>query len=271
MEKLDVVVCTYQSGKYLDECLTSVKRYIPVNRLIVVDHYSTDNTLSIAKKHGAQILLENVSLGYARQIGINAVSSKFFVFVDSDVVISGKGWLEKAYEKLTGENRLGAVVIDVLTKTRRLEPKIKYDSWWRKFTSWNKNVGFFCIVTLIKKEALKGIRIPSNLSSGEDKYIGAYLKKNGWKYAVMKTKECIHYCDHGAKKSLWEGAGDRKLFGLILLPSILIKKILTAPLKAVLPAIFERDVKIITWNILHWLEYLKGFLRAEEYWNMKRG
>jgi glycosyltransferase involved in cell wall biosynthesis len=270
LEKLDVVVCTYQSGKYLGECLTSIKQYIPVNKLIVVDHYSTDDTLRIAKEHGAYILLENVSLGYARQIGINAVGSKLFMFVDSDVVLSGKGWLKKAFEKLNRDKRLGAVVLDVPTKTKHLEPKIKYDNWWRKFRPQNKNIGFFCIVTLIKKEALKGMRIPSNLSSGEDKYIGSYLNKNGWKYAVMKTEECVHYCDYVSKKSLWEGAGDRKLFGLRPLPSILLQKILLAPIKALLPAIFEKDVRIITWNTLHWLDYLKGFLNAEKYWNIRR-
>ncbi|MBS7250441.1 MAG: glycosyltransferase family 2 protein [Candidatus Freyarchaeota archaeon] len=270
MEKLDVVVCTYQSGKYLDECLTSIKQYVPVNNLIVVDHYSTDDTLKIAGKHGAQILLENVSLGHARQIGMNTVSTRLFLFVDSDAVLSGNEWLNRACEMLNRDDRLGAVVLDVPTRTRRLEPKVKYDNWWRKFTSQSKNVGFFCIVTLLKKEALKRIRIPSNLSSGEDKYIGLYLNKNGWKYYVMKTEESVHYCDHGSMKSLWEGAGDRKLFGLRLLPSILIRKILLAPVKALLPAIFERDVKIITWNTIHWLDYLKGFLKAEKYWNMKR-
>ena len=265
-----MVVCTYESAKYLDECLTSIERYVPVNRLIVVDHYSTDDTLEIAKKHGAKILLENVSLGYARQIGINEVSTELFLFVDSDVVITGKEWLEKAYEKLKREKRLGAVVIDVPTKTYRLEPKLKYDNWWRKFIPQHQNTGFFCIVTLLKKEALKGIRIPSNLSSGEDKYIGSYLQKNGWSYDVIKTEECVHFCDHGERKSLWEGAGDRKLFGLRILPSILTRRVLIAPLKAVLPAVFEKDVKIIVWNTRHWSEYLKGFLNAEKYWNMKR-
>jgi len=48
--KIDVAVCTYQSERYLDECLTSVEKSVPINKLIVVDHYSTDKTIEIAKK-----------------------------------------------------------------------------------------------------------------------------------------------------------------------------------------------------------------------------
>lgn len=35
--KIDVAVCTYQSEKYLDECLMSVEKSVHINKLIVVD------------------------------------------------------------------------------------------------------------------------------------------------------------------------------------------------------------------------------------------
>lgn len=270
LEKLDVVVCTYQSAKYLDECLKSIKQYIPVNKLIIVDHYSTDGTLDIAKKHGAEIILENVSLGHARQLGIKAVNTDIFVFFDSDVVINSKECFQKAYEKLKRDERLGAVVLDVWTINYSFRYKTKYDDWWHKAVPQHKQSRFYCFVTLIKKEAIKGIKIPTNLSFGEDLYIGSYLRKRGWEYEVIKTEECVHYCDYSENKDLWVGAGDRKLYGLRALPYILFRRILTAPIKAILPAIFEKDVNIIIWNTRHWLVYLKGFLKAEKYWNLKR-
>lgn len=64
--KIDVAVCTYQSEKYLDECLTSIEKAIPLNRLIIIDHHSTDKTIEIARRHNAEIHFENVGLGYAR-------------------------------------------------------------------------------------------------------------------------------------------------------------------------------------------------------------
>lgn len=37
---MDVAVCTYQSEKFPDQCSTSIEQTVPVNRLIIVDHYS---------------------------------------------------------------------------------------------------------------------------------------------------------------------------------------------------------------------------------------
>lgn len=110
---IDVVIMTYNSAKYLNECLESIKNFIPYDQIIVIDHYSTDGTLYIAKKHRAKIILENVYLGYARQPSIENVSTEYFVFVDSDVVIKGNKWLEKACDYLYAFNDSAAVVLDV--------------------------------------------------------------------------------------------------------------------------------------------------------------
>ena len=48
--KVDVVVLTKNSEEQLERCLGAVYRNVPVNRLIVVDGYSTDKTLDIVSK-----------------------------------------------------------------------------------------------------------------------------------------------------------------------------------------------------------------------------
>lgn len=68
--KVDVAVCTYQSEKYLNQCLMSIQKTVPFHKLIVVDHYSTDKTIEIARKYDAEIYFENIGLGHARQVAI---------------------------------------------------------------------------------------------------------------------------------------------------------------------------------------------------------
>lgn len=270
LNKIDVAVMTYNSGRFLDECLTSIENSIPVKKLIIVDHYSEDNTVSIAKKHGAEIHSENVGLGYARQLAIKLVETNAFMFVDSDVILPEDNWFKKMSSMLKPEDRIGAVVGSIPTRNVSLKFKQKYDAWWWKILpSFQKKIGLMCLATLFWKSAIEKIKIPKNLGAREDKWIELYLERNGWTFKVVEING-VHYFDHDINKGSWSGAGERKLYGLRYLPYIIPRRVFTAPLKAVPPAIFLGDWKIISWNTIYWFDYLKGFLNPEKYWNMKR-
>jgi len=261
--KVDVVVCTYNSEKYLEECLKSIKKYIPVNRLIVVDHFSKDSTPIIAEDYADLILWENQSLGFARQLGISKVTTPYFLFVDSDVVIKGNKWLEQAYDYLCSFDDLAAVVLDIPSSYAEGE-KIK--TFWNKFGRINTN--FFCINTLIRTKAVRGIKIPF-INSGEDKYIGDWLIQNGWKYLLLKNDECFHFVDYSDRKSQWSGAGDRVYYGLRILPKVFVK-LLMSPIRGLLPSLIFKDIKIFVWNTRYLTNYLKGFLNFSKYRVLKR-
>nr|MDO8135272.1 glycosyltransferase family A protein [Candidatus Njordarchaeum guaymaensis] len=107
--KVDVIVCTYKSEKYLEQCLTSIEQFIPLNELIVVDHYSPDRTVEIAKKHNAAVYYEKYSLGNARQVGINHSETPIFIFVDSDVVFYDGKWFPRAVSMVGENTRVGGL------------------------------------------------------------------------------------------------------------------------------------------------------------------
>jgi len=272
--KIDVAVCTYQSERYLDECLTSVEKAVPINKLIIVDHYSTDKTIEIAKKHNAEIYFENVGLGYARQIAMDHVETPVFMFLDSDVVFYSYDWFEKAISLIgrqkNGE-KIGAVV--VFTPVIHNPHRQKYAEFWWKVCPWKKEIGFLPQSTLYLKKALEGIRVPSILGSYEQVYMALYMRARGYWYTAIEVKG-RHFYDFPYKKAAWLGAGDRLFFGIKpwwgAVPGLLLDKILTAPLKAIPPAFIMRDPYIVTWNTRYWLGYLKGWLKPEEYTKMKR-
>lgn len=269
--KIDVAVCTYQSERYLDECLTSVEKSVPINKLIVVDHYSTDKTIEIAKKHNAEIHFENVGLGRARQIAIEHVETPVFMFLDSDVVFYSYDWFEEAIS-LMGRRKngkeIGAVV--VFTPVIHNPQRQKYAEFWWKVFPWKKRkIGFLPQSTLYVKEAIERISIPPVLGSFEQVYIEHYMRKQGYTYAAIEVKG-RHYYDFPDKKGAWMGAGNRLFFGSRYLLNILIGKVFTAPLKAVPAAFAMKDPLIILWNTRYWFGYLKGWLRPEEHTKMKR-
>jgi glycosyltransferase involved in cell wall biosynthesis len=40
---VNVAVCTYQNERFLDRCLTDIEQTVPINRLIIVNHYSAND------------------------------------------------------------------------------------------------------------------------------------------------------------------------------------------------------------------------------------
>ncbi len=122
--QIDVILLTKNSQHLLAKCLTSIYSNIPVNKLIVVDGYSKDHTVQILeefqKKHGnLKIIQIGGTRARAREIGISQVSTEYFVFVDSDVVLC-KDWFKKAQMDMTeGVGAVWGLNIDVIPNVKQ--------------------------------------------------------------------------------------------------------------------------------------------------------
>lgn len=83
---VSVVVCCYNAGATLDECLRSLKQLgYPNYEVIVVDDGSKDATSEIAERHGTRcIRVPNGGLSRARNLGIEAAKGEIVAFIDSD-------------------------------------------------------------------------------------------------------------------------------------------------------------------------------------------
>jgi glycosyltransferase involved in cell wall biosynthesis len=192
MASIDVALLTLNSDRKLRECLDSVYQNVPVNRLIVVDGFSTDRTIPIIEEYNAKygnvvIVQEKGTRGSARQTAIELVETEWFMFVDSDVVLS-KNWFTEAW-KLVGED-VGAVwgieiwsVLrdsDVLPIFERITIKI-----------FEKRGGTHDL--LVRRKAVEGINIPFELHTYEDGYIKKWIEKSGYKVLGVYAPYCMHY------------------------------------------------------------------------------
>lgn len=84
---ISVVVCSYNGGRTIKECLQGISniRY-PNFEVIVVDDGSTDNTAAIAAEFGTFKLIRtpNWGLSYARNLGWNAAKGEIVAYTDDD-------------------------------------------------------------------------------------------------------------------------------------------------------------------------------------------
>lgn len=189
---VDVVIITKNSERMLNECLKSVYENVPVNRLIVVDGYSTDKTLEIVRqfqrKHGNILVIQDKgNRATARQKGIAQVKTEWFMFVDSDAVLC-KDWFKKA-EKHLGQD-VGAVWgIEVWSTIQN--PVILKTFLWITRKIFDLRGGTHD--TLVRTDLVKDIEIPKILHVFEDAYIKDWIIQKGYKLIACYDPYCVHF------------------------------------------------------------------------------
>jgi glycosyltransferase involved in cell wall biosynthesis len=192
MANVDVVILTKNSERWLSECLESVYENVPVNRLIVIDGYSTDSTLEVLdefnKVYGnVEIIAQNGSRGEARARGIKEVTTEWFMFVDSDVVLS-KDWFEKA--KRYAASDVGAIWgVDIPGDT--WDKLSVFVFKWLETRVFKIRGG--CHDILIRRDCVKDIKIPSELHTLEDAYIRDWITARNYKVVITHDSWCRHY------------------------------------------------------------------------------
>ena len=108
--KVSVIIPTYNSEEYLDECLESViNQTFDDYEIIIVDNNSQDNTIKKIndyKNNCSKINLIRLDFNYkqgiARNIGVQNAVGDYIMFVDSDDKVKND-FIEKMYKKITSD------------------------------------------------------------------------------------------------------------------------------------------------------------------------
>lgn len=94
MPKVSIVIPVYNTYEYLSECLDSViNQTLSDIEIILVNDGSTDNSEELCKRYACcdsrikLISQENQGVAVARRVGVNAATSPYVGFVDSDDTI----------------------------------------------------------------------------------------------------------------------------------------------------------------------------------------
>lgn len=89
MGTLSVVVSVFNGEKYLETCLESVKNI--AQEIIVVDHNSTDNSISIAKKYTKKIFKKENNpqeIDLQKNFGFQKATQEWILSLDADEAIT---------------------------------------------------------------------------------------------------------------------------------------------------------------------------------------
>ena len=98
--RVSVVVCAYNAGDTLDDCLDSLGRLrYPDFEVIVVNDGSSDATGDIARRYPVSLIeVPNGGLSAARNIGLSAATGEIVAYTDADVRVD-PDWLTYLYNR----------------------------------------------------------------------------------------------------------------------------------------------------------------------------
>jgi len=90
-ELVSIIISAYNASEFLDGCISSaIAQTYRTIEIILIDDGSTDETLSIMRKHEASdsrirvLTQENMGLGASRNTGISLARGKAIMFLDAD-------------------------------------------------------------------------------------------------------------------------------------------------------------------------------------------
>jgi glycosyltransferase involved in cell wall biosynthesis len=239
---LTFCVCTFNSSSTLKACLESIRSSSRDAQLLVVDHHSTDDTIEIAKKFGARIVLENQGLGHARQLCFDNADTEFLVFVDSDVEILQSNFFSQAKKHLE-DPAIGAIV--GLAHGHRIA------------------YGLPASLLVLRKKDFLGRVIPHYIDARETFFIQKRLDQLKLK-TIYVFEAMRHRSQYRRYKPEWEGANTR------MLPASMLKE-LGFTLRVILfVALNSGSKRNMAYLPIFYAKFFRGFVNPGPWIRLRR-
>lgn len=191
LPRVSFCIPTLNNEKTIENCINSiVNQNYPDIEIIIVDGYSTDKTVNIAKKYTDLIFFDSGFLGSARQTGVENATGEILALFDSDIIIPHKNWLRNAVMYFNcGQNISTIWPVNIAPPNSSLVTQL-YFNYWKLIMDYRLEVGqgyFGGGNSLITKKSIEEIGgIDRYLHWGEDYDWAKKLKDNGYKVVYLQ-------------------------------------------------------------------------------------
>ena len=265
--QVDVFVMARNSQRFLEACLSSIEENVNVNRLILIDGNSIDDTHKIAKRHNAKILSDGgMGLGYSRKLASVLCETEWACFIDADVELP-RDWHNKIMKHAgsdVGAIASIALTIPINTYEERIT-RIQNRNLHRKVGDLKgKTARGFTGATLIKTGLLHDLRMPP-IKSEEDYVITQHiLRRARWLRAPIFVRHYDRFSER-PERICHTWAAARVLHRMKTIPFLL--KRANVMLKSLLLALYYREPLYFMFYIKYSTNAIRGWLNWSRYIN----
>ena len=208
ISKVDLVMWTKNGGETLPLVLKRIREVIPiefVNKRIIVDDHSSDETRSIAQSYGWQIVFnEGTGISDGANTALKHVESEYFVSFEQDLLLA-RDWWEKIpnfLEKPQVAAASGMRFADKPAGVRKLQQYVarKYRgetelaSWLRTRKPAAFTLGKTLDNTVYKTKVVKTLGgFPKmNVNAGVDAVLAYKIGQAGYHWVVDYAVQSVH-------------------------------------------------------------------------------
>ena len=194
---ITIIIPTYNSSKYLRECLDSVKyQTYPNLEVIVVDGKSSDNTQNIINDYlnnpAWHLFVSKKGVSRQINVGLKRASGEYIYFLDSDDYFDNdfieqmyKSYVNQKLDIITPSITCALYEDKILLETNKLECKIRENIDKDNFFIDMYDSFLAGPTKLYRKSMIEGIYFDEKLSNGEDHIFNYEIaKKNQFKYGI---------------------------------------------------------------------------------------
>jgi glycosyltransferase involved in cell wall biosynthesis len=196
----------------------------------------------LASRYSTEVHKENRGLGFARQLCFDLVDSDLIVFVDSDVEVMRKDFLEVS-NRMLADRKYGAVV------GMPLGHKFAY--------------GLPASLLVLRKSDFEGNTIPPCIDARETYFIQRRLDDQRFRTFYVPDA-IVHRSQFRRFKPEWEGANTR------ILPSSKPRELVFALKVVFLMSLNSRQAKNMAYVPIFYLKFLVGFCNPGSWLRLKR-
>ncbi|MEM3442973.1 MAG: glycosyltransferase [Candidatus Bathyarchaeia archaeon] len=180
---VSIIIPTYNSERTLNQCLQSIqKQTYKKIETIVVDRYSLDKTVQIAKGFKAKIFYVTRERSVARNLGARNARGKYLLFVGSDMALNSN--VVENCVNLCERKNFDAVVIPLVTvavgflaECRKLEVEL-----------YSRDPNYFLMPRFFRKTAFFRVGgFDEKLILGEDFNLARRFEMQGYSIGVIAS------------------------------------------------------------------------------------
>ena len=192
---VSIIVPTKNSAKFLDQCLLSIKNQTYENiEIIVVDNFSSDNTVQVAKKYTKKIFKKGNERSTQVNFGVKQARGEYVYKVDSDFLLN-KNIVKQCLQKI--KHGYDAIVV-------HNSPDVKV-SWIAKIRKFEVDMYKYDLTHASARFLKKPIYIKlggynEKITAGQDYDLQNKINRANYKTAFVNA-EAIHL---GEPKSFWK-------------------------------------------------------------------
>lgn len=116
MPKVSIIIATKNEQKNIGRLLKSLKNQSFTNfEIIVIDNFSSDKTVDIAKKYTHKVFQKGPERSTQRNFGLKKAQGQYVLFLDADMSLQ-KNVISQCYNWMKKNHELSGVIVDEITR-----------------------------------------------------------------------------------------------------------------------------------------------------------